>query len=235
MAKKSRNRFNSFNREDSNGMNPQEDVLETEVEGKVISDDEVSSVEFIAQEDTNEADINDIIPVINNSDDAITENIDIEEKEPVNEVNVNEVNKVTKKEVNTHIVRPANRPMKTTHHSYETETAKSTQTASAVQSKPKPKTREEVKEEILNRSVTPKPVKTFDKVVKPNRYQVVFCKNPTPLQFNKITNQLKKIHEFYEIKDNGSIIGRSFTTNNSAIAEKKRLAGKGLRPTIEIV
>lgn len=230
MAKKSRNRFNSFNREDSIEMNPQEDVIETEVEDKVISDDEVSSIEFNTQEDTNEADSNNITPVVNNRDDAITENIDIEEKDPVNEVN-----KVAKKEVNTHIVRPVNRPMKTTQHSYETETAKSTQTTPAVQSRPKPKTREEVKKEILNRSVTPKPVKTFDKVVKPNRYQVVFCKNPTPLQFNKITNQLKKIHEFYEVKDDGSIIGRSFTTNNSAIAEKKRLAGKGLRPTIEIV
>ncbi len=230
MAKKSRNRFNSFNREDSIGMNPQEDVFETEVEDNAISEDEVSSIEFNTQEDTNEADSNNITPVVNNRNDVITENINIEEKEPVNEVN-----KVAKKEVNTHIVRPVNRPMKTTNHSHETETAKPAQTTSAVQSKPKPKTREEVKKEILNRSVTPKPVKTFDKVVKPNRYQVVFCKNPTPLQFNKITNQLKKIHEFYEVKDDGSIIGRSFTTNNSAIAEKKRLAGKGLRPTIEIV
>ena len=230
MAKKSRNRFNSFNREDSIGMNPQEDVFETEVEDNAISEDEVSSIEFNTQEDTNEADSNNIAPVVNNKDDAITENINIEEKEPVNEVN-----KIAKKEVNTHIVRPVNRPMKTTNHSHETETAKPAQTTPVVQSKPKPKTREEVKKEILNRSVTPKPVKTFDKVVKPNRYQVVFCKNPTPLQFNKITNQLKKIHEFYEVKDNGSIIGRSFTTNNSAIAEKKRLAGKGLRPTIEIV
>ena len=230
MAKKSRNRFNSFNREDSIGMNPQEDVLETEVEDNAISEDEVSPIEFNTQEDTNEADSNNITPVVNNRDETITENINIEEKEPVNEVN-----KVAKKEVNTHIVRPVNRPMKTTNHSHETETAKPTQTTSDVQSRPKPKTREEVKKEILNRSVTPKPVKTFDKVVKPNRYQVVFCKNPTPLQFNKITNQLKKIHEFYEVKDDGSIIGRSFTTNNSAIAEKKRLAGKGLRPTIEIV
>lgn len=229
MAKKSRNRFNSFNREDSIGMNPQEDVFETEVEDNAISEDEVSPIEFNTQEDTNEADSNNITPVVNNKDEVITENINIEEKESVNEV------KVAKKEVNTHIVRPVNRPMKTTNHSHETETAKPAQTTSAVQSRPKPKTREEVKKEILNRSVTPKPVKTFDKVVKPNRYQVVFCKNPTPLQFNKITNQLKKIHEFYEVKDDGSIIGRSFTTNNSAIAEKKRLAGKGLRPTIEIV
>ena len=230
MAKKSRNRFNSFNREDSIGMNPQEDVFETEVEDNVISEDEVSPIEFNTQEDTNEADSSNITPVVNNRDEAITENISIEEKEPVTEVN-----KVVKKEVNTHIVRPVNRPMKTTNHSHETETVKPAQTTSTVQSRPKPKTREEVKKEILNRSVTPKPVKTFDKVVKPNRYQVVFCKNPTPLQFNKITNQLKKIHEFYEVKDDGSIIGRSFTTNNSAIAEKKRLAGKGLRPTIEIV
>ena len=100
---------------------------------------------------------------------------------------------------------------------------------------PVKKTREEILREVINRSTKAGQNNMKHVVKRSSTYQIIFCTNPSPLQFNKITNQLRKINEFYEVDGVGTIKGRSFSTNDAAIAEKKRLAGKGLKPSIRIV
>ena len=100
---------------------------------------------------------------------------------------------------------------------------------------PVKKTREEILREVINRSTKAGQNNTKPVIKRSSTYQIIFCTNPSPLQFNKITNQLRKINEFYEVDGDGTIKGRSFSTNDAAIAEKKRLAGKGLKPSIRIV
>lgn len=100
---------------------------------------------------------------------------------------------------------------------------------------PVKKTREEILREVINRSNKAGQNNTKPVIKRSSTYQIIFCTNPSPLQFNKITNQLRKINEFYEVDGVGTIKGRSFSTNDAAIAEKKRLAGKGLKPSIRIV
>ena len=99
---------------------------------------------------------------------------------------------------------------------------------------PVKKTREELLMDVINKANKNEKASVKPVIRKSQTYQIIFCYNPSPLQFNKITNQLRKINEFYEV-DETAIVGRSFSTNESAIAEKKRLAGKGLRPTIRII
>lgn len=99
---------------------------------------------------------------------------------------------------------------------------------------PVKKTREELLMDVINKANKNEKASVKPVIRNSQTYQIIFCYNPSPLQFNKITNQLRKINEFYEV-DETAIVGRSFSTNESAIAEKKRLAGKGLRPTIRII
>jgi hypothetical protein len=99
---------------------------------------------------------------------------------------------------------------------------------------PVKKTREELLMDVINKANKNEKASVKPVIRKSQTYQIIFCYNPSPLQFNKITNQLRKINEFYEVNET-AIVGRSFSTNESAIAEKKRLAGKGLRPTIRII
>lgn len=64
-------------------------------------------------------------------------------------------------------------------------------------------------------------------------FTIVFVKNGSPLQISKILNRLKTLSIDYEYdRESATISGRSHTTLESAIREKKYLVGKGLKPSI---
>jgi len=265
MSKKSnRNRFKSYNDGESESTVNEEVIpevtvtnteLETEPQSENILEDTSSEVstpenttDLIAEtfeEFSEEApevlkQMSDQLIDAKNKEEVInTEplntHVDEAPKTEIKEIPIAEpVKKTPKIEAPKPVVKPTeNRAIPTPHQRPQVQPKK--EEPKPTSTYPVKKTREEILREVINRSTKAEQNNTKPVIKRSSTYQIIFCTNPSPLQFNKITNQLRKINEFYEVDGVGTIKGRSFSTNDAAIAEKKRLAGKGLKPSIRIV
>lgn len=91
---------------------------------------------------------------------------------------------------------------------------------------------------------TPSPIKTpstVKTVMKDNtegskRFQIVFVDKGSPLQMVKTLKRLKAVGEVFDVNDKtNTITGKVFRSFSDAVACRKALAGKGLKPSIKII
>lgn len=85
---------------------------------------------------------------------------------------------------------------------------------------------------------TPSTVKTVmkDNTEGSKRFQIVFVDNGSPLQMVKTLKRLKAVGEVFDVNDKtNTITGKVFRSFSDAVACRKALAGKGLKPSIKII
>jgi hypothetical protein len=89
---------------------------------------------------------------------------------------------------------------------------------------------------VINK--TPSSVKTTmnDKTEGSRKFQIVFVENGSPLQMVKTLKRLKAVGELFDLDDKtNTITGKVFQTFADAVACRKILAGKGLKPSIKVI
>lgn len=89
---------------------------------------------------------------------------------------------------------------------------------------------------VINK--TPSSVKTTmnDKSEGSRKFQIVFVENGSPLQMVKTLKRLKAVGELFDVDDKtNTITGKVFQTFADAVACRKILAGKGLKPSIKVI
>lgn len=89
---------------------------------------------------------------------------------------------------------------------------------------------------VINK--TPSSVKTTmnDKTEGSRKFQIVFVENGSPLQMVKTLKRLKAVGELFDVDDKtNTITGKVFQTFADAVACRKILAGKGLKPSIKVI
>ena len=75
-----------------------------------------------------------------------------------------------------------------------------------------------------------------DKTEGSRKFQIVFVENGSPLQMVKTLKRLKAIGELFDVNDKtNTITGKVFQTFADAVACRKILAGKGLKPSIKVI
>lgn len=75
-----------------------------------------------------------------------------------------------------------------------------------------------------------------DKTEGSRKFQIVFVENGSPLQMVKTLKRLKAIGELFDVDDKtNTITGKVFQTFADAVACRKILAGKGLKPSIKVI
>ena len=75
-----------------------------------------------------------------------------------------------------------------------------------------------------------------DKTEGSRKFQIVFVENGSPLQMVKTLKRLKAVGELFDVDDKtNTITGKVFQTFSDAVACRKILAGKGLKPSIKVI